>query len=749
LLATSLHVDPDETTRSYFNFLIASTKVQYQPPSGGFFYGSFKMKKLAFAALLAPALAFGQALPSPTFSSLTLQNPLTAVNGGTGASSSTGTGSVVLSNSATLVTPNLGTPSSVTLTNGTGLPVSTGISGLGTGVATALGTAATGSGGVVLSASPTISGATVTGSFTATGLVTTTDLAAQAANTVLANATGSTANITAFAMPSCSTSTSALQYTSGVGFSCYTNSASLTGATFTGAITAPGITTSGNFLGSGTGYSIGNTTGLSSGSALQLFDATHGNNFSVLVGGSQVANFTSTGINNAAVGATTPGTGAFTSLSASGAVSGVGFSTYLASPPAIGGAAPAAGSFTSLSASSSATAPTLAVGTNTTGVATSAFVAAHDPCPSILDYGGSNAGSIDNTTAFANTIAASPSGQACVYFPAGKYAFASAITYAFPSATSTLIIEGASAETTQLVWSAGGGLTLSLDGTYTSFHVRNLTLATGTTGSGTALTVNEQSGAQVNPGNQALSDVTNVSIRGSDAYAATHYWTTGIYVSQVSQINFEGVNIFGPSAVGGSGVSLNGASAAATTVFNFHSCVFNYLTTGISYGTYVQGVTVNQSNFTGGAIGINVAASESGLDQLAVTGSQFENTSVGISASSYVPDSLIENNLFIVPAGAIAVQLSTSGLFSMVGNSIHGLSTSSTNGFVIANSQFGGAITGNSIYNVGTGIYLQSTSNGVNVQSNVYHGNSANVVNSGGAVCPATASGNCLGGGSE
>jgi len=38
----------------------------------------------------------------------------------------------------TLVTPVLGTPSSGTLTNATGLPVSTGISGLGTGVATAL-----------------------------------------------------------------------------------------------------------------------------------------------------------------------------------------------------------------------------------------------------------------------------------------------------------------------------------------------------------------------------------------------------------------------------------------------------------------------------------------------------------------------------------------------------------------------------------------------------------------------------------
>ena len=50
----------------------------------------------------------------------------------------TGTGNMVLSNSPTLVTPALGTPSSATLTNATGLPIATGVSGLGTGVATAL-----------------------------------------------------------------------------------------------------------------------------------------------------------------------------------------------------------------------------------------------------------------------------------------------------------------------------------------------------------------------------------------------------------------------------------------------------------------------------------------------------------------------------------------------------------------------------------------------------------------------------------
>jgi len=66
---------------------------------------------------------------------------ITAINsGGTAveAITTTGTGSAVRATSPTLITPALGTPASGTLTNCTGLPVSTGVSGFGTSVATAL-----------------------------------------------------------------------------------------------------------------------------------------------------------------------------------------------------------------------------------------------------------------------------------------------------------------------------------------------------------------------------------------------------------------------------------------------------------------------------------------------------------------------------------------------------------------------------------------------------------------------------------
>lgn len=87
---------------------------------------------------------------NPTALGIDLDVGSTAITGGTsgrilydnvgvlGEKAVTGSGDVVLATSPTLITPVLGTPSSGTLSSCSGLPISTGVSGLGTNVATAL-----------------------------------------------------------------------------------------------------------------------------------------------------------------------------------------------------------------------------------------------------------------------------------------------------------------------------------------------------------------------------------------------------------------------------------------------------------------------------------------------------------------------------------------------------------------------------------------------------------------------------------
>lgn len=142
-------------------------------------------------------------------------------------------------------------------------------------------------------------------------------LATQATNTVLGNATSGAAVPTALAVGTCSTSSSALNWTTNTGFGCNTsiNAATLNGATFAapgaigGGTPAAGTFTTGTFGGALTGITtiatsnaltISAATG--NGSKVALVNATASNTFNVVNADAGNNGFTGFGIFNVGTG---------------------------------------------------------------------------------------------------------------------------------------------------------------------------------------------------------------------------------------------------------------------------------------------------------------------------------------------------------------------------------------------------------------------------------------------------------------
>jgi len=367
-------------------------------------------------------------------------------------------------------------------------------------------------------------------------------------------------------------------------------------------------------------------------------------------------------------------------------------------------------------------------------------------CSNIEAYGGSTS-SPDNSAALTAALSESSGDGRCVFFPPGRFTFASKFEFVLPSGSASLTLAGAGADVTQLYWPAGGGLTIDYVGSENSVHLRDMSFTTGTAGVGNAIVLNQTQG-HIGTQDNALTDLFDITIRGVDGYSQTDYWEHAVEIIKISNVNFVGLVVAGPGGAAystrGVGVVLLGSAGDPSVVYNVAGATFNYLSEGIVYDQQVEGLTVSQSNFVGDDYGIYVPSGLAGLDQLTVLGSQFNCATAGIHVGSYLSNTLFSGNLFIVPNTGTGLWLDHAYLYSAVGNSFNvGSSEKGSHypiGIYVGSTAGGGTITGNLFDNMVTAIFLDRASTGANVQSNEYSNNSIMVRNLG--------SGNKVGGGS-
>lgn len=388
---------------------------------------------------------------------------------------------------------------------------------------------------------------------------------------------------------------------------------------------------------------------------------------------------------------------------------------------------------------------TSTVGITAAGATSQLLVAQGAAAPKYIDqwlnieaYGGGTAVA-DNSLAYTTALAALTGSGGNIYFPPGKYNFNSSAAFNYPAGIFSVGLVGAGQDATILAWAnQTGGLVFNYSGANSSFHIRDLSLTTKTTGGGSALVLNNAS-ANVNPAVTAATDIYRTTIRGDDGYSVTDYWSVGVNIANVSNIQIDDLTINGPAVATGIGINLVGLPTASTygTNYNIAKSVFNTLSIAINYGSWIQGLTCDQCIFIAGAgtsIGINVPSNATGtLDEIAITNTNF-NVTKALNIGTAVNHLLFSNNYVILNANSIGVLLSNGVAFNCVGN--HGFAGTTTGTFMFAleGTTQNGTLTGNTVTGAGTGILMQAGVSNTVVSGNVLAACSSPISNSATAV---------------
>ena len=364
------------------------------------------------------------------------------------------------------------------------------------------------------------------------------------------------------------------------------------------------------------------------------------------------------------------------------------------------------------------------------------------PCPNLEQFGGAGDGSTDNTAALNAAFASFGSSSGCVGFGAGTYIFDSAISFSYSgSATQSITLRGVGQDVSILKWpNATNGLAFTMAGAARpSFHISDLSFTSAATpGSHSAFSANNVQALQ---GDYPQSNITNVTFRGDNLSVLTDCWDNAVTLTGVSIVNIEGVVAFGcPTGSPISGGTGNGIVVQGNTgipsyavVINIDHTYLQYFQTGFVYGSYIQGVTIANSNINFNTFGIQSSSSETGvLGQLSVSNTQISNFSNNVTTNTAIASINFSNDLFLIANGTAGIVCSPCAGGTIVGNTFEGSAspTGSTGIFVGTN---GGPlmISGNDFTLLATAINASAGSSHCNIQSNAYLANTSNVGNFG------------------
>ncbi|MFD1982591.1 hypothetical protein ACFSOZ_07850 [Mesorhizobium newzealandense] len=358
----------------------------------------------------------------------------------------------------------------------------------------------------------------------------------------------------------------------------------------------------------------------------------------------------------------------------------------------------------------------------------------------LSDFGLLGVSNTNDTTILTNAIAALASGGELI-LPAGKFYAESALSLTCVTRKG-VTIRGAGKDATELVWvNNTQGLSISLvneqviDMSDISFKS-----AVAMTGTKTALTVN----AAGTSGSSMSSSFRRLSFTGSGAYPYTTGFVYGMNLFGLSFVSLDDIDVFGGS-YSPRGVIIQGDASHVPIVADLSKCRFIGCDIGFTYGAWLQGVTINQCNFTGGNIGVSLPAafSSTGTAQLMVSNSQFNTNFNQIDCLANIVGVWVSNNYFVVPPTHIGVSIDAARYCSIIGNTFFNPTGTKGNIGVNVNantSGFPSNITGNIYASLNYGNALQAGSNNWNVQSNSYSNVTTPNVNIG--------TGNTIGGGS-